>query len=485
MNQNLRKICLKIQSQEELDTALPQYLNHLINIYGQYSNLNFSMFYYTFYESYQEGIEVSEEEEKILSRFNLVVREFLAGEYHGAKMQEGLKELDALRNLVINRMHILTGYTDMLEIYEYVLNRVEYRYDEAFISVEQEQELVRDMVSYIFNEQDNVVINEKIKEIIGQLPIRLTKTKYFDMLRDSLSIYKGGDLSSLDTFLYMIRTSSMLYQVEGIDEVYPELVKIKKYFQGLDFSDLSKEDYTKASEELNQTVAWILQKVEFYFSLEECINHLYVMLLTHPYQFVEGGYKLESLKGNMKFLLMPEELDKFRIISKTINEYFLNDSKPEIEESIEELMTFTEGKQESLSEEMSQLEAYFPDITMNHKSLLESLMLGAIYHSAEMAGKLLSGSIFIDIHGEKIERPTTQEDIKMATDSLISELTTLFANHPKIVVRAVMASTISKLPVFFNNSKEIEDYMKNALASCGDMAEKTAAYHIVKSFLEE
>jgi len=31
MNQSLRKICLKIQKQEELDTALPQYLNQLIN----------------------------------------------------------------------------------------------------------------------------------------------------------------------------------------------------------------------------------------------------------------------------------------------------------------------------------------------------------------------------------------------------------------------------------------------------------------------
>lgn len=484
MNQSLRKICLKIQKQEELDTALPQYLNQLINIYGQYSNLNLSMLYYTFYENYKEAGKKSLEEEELLNRFNGLVKDFLSGEFHGTNMQEGMKKLDDLRELVINRMQILTSYTDLLEIYEYVLNRIEYRFESDLMTTEQEQELVKEIVTYIFNTQDNVVINEKIKEVIGQLPIRLTKNKYFDMLRDALSIYKGGDYSSLETFLYMIRTSSMLYKVEGMDEVYPELVQIKSYLQTLNFTELSQEDFTKASNELTKNVTWILEKVDFYFSLEECINQLYVMLLTHPYQYVEGGYKIENLAGAMKFLLMPEEMDKFRMITKTINGYFLAGNKPEMEESIQELITFTEGKQESLIEEMNQMEAYFSDITLNHKSLIESLMLGPIYHSANVAGKLLSGSVFVDIKGEKQERITTEADINKAYEELIGELSTLFSNHQKAVIRAVMANTISKLPVFFNDSNEIEQYIKNAMGACGDLAEKTASYHIIKSFFE-
>lgn len=484
MNQSLRKICLKLQKQEELDTALPQYLNQLINIYGQYSNLNLSMLYYTFYENYKDANEKSLEEEALLNRFNGLVKDFLSGEFRGTKMQEGIKNLDELRNLVINRMHILTSYTDLLETYEYVLNRIEYRFEADFVTAEQEQELVKEIVSYIFDTQDNVVINEKIKEVIGQLPIRLTKAKYFDMLRDALSIYKGGDYSSLETFLYMIKTSSMLYKVEGMDEVYPELVQVKKYFQELNFSDLNQVEFTKASTELSKNVSWILDKVDFYFSLEECINQLYVMLLTHPYQYVEGGYKIENLNGAMKFLLMPEEMDKFRIITKTINGYFLAGNKPEIEESLEELITFTEGKQEGLIEEMNQMEAYFSDIALNHKALIESLMLGPIYHSALVAGKLLSGSVFVDLEGEKTEHITTETDILSAYEELVGELSTLFSNHQKVVIRAVMANTISKLPVFFNDSNEIEQYIKNSMASCGDLAEKTASYHIIKSFFE-
>lgn len=484
MNQSLRKICLKIQNKEELDSALPMYLNQLINIYGQYSNLNFSMLYYTFYEFYQEAEEISLEEEQLLKSFNQLVQDFLDGEFLGTKMQPGLRKLDDLRNLVINRMHILTSYTDLLETYEYVLNRIEYRFEADLVTKEEENEFIREILSYIFDTKDNVVINEKIKEVIGQLPVRLTKSKYFDMLRDALSIYKGGDYSSLETFLYMIRTSAMLYKIEGMDEAYPELVRVKKYFKSLNFTELNQEDYLKAAQELNETVTWIQEKVEFYFSLEECINQFYVMLLAHPYQFMEGGYKIESLKGSMRFLLMPEEMDKCRIIVKIMNEYFLAETKPEIEESVEELITFTEGKQEHLIEEMEQMEAYFPEISLNHKELIESLMLGPIFYSADMAGKLLSGSIFADIKGEVQERITTEEDIEKVSVELIQELSCLFSDCPRIVMRAVMANTISKLPVFFRDSKEVEEYIRNSITTCTDLAEKTASFHIIRSFFE-
>lgn len=483
MNQSLRKLCLKIQNGEELDTSLPVYLNQLINIYGQYSNLNFAMLYYTFYEYCQETDKLSEEEEKLLHGFNSLLKEFLSGEFLGVKMQDGIKELDDLRNLVINRMHILTSYTDLLETYEYVLNRIEYRFETDLVSPEEEIDFIKEVTSYIFDTKDNMIVNEKIKEVIGQLPVRLTKTKYFDMLRDGLSIYKGGDYSSLETFLYMIRTSAMLYEIEGMDEVYPELAEAKAYFNSLTFTELSQEEFLAAAKKLGDTVSWIQEKVEFYFSLEECINQMYVMFLTHPYQFMDG-YKIESLKGSMKFLLMPEELDKCRIIFKTINGYFFAGNQPEIEEEIEELITFTEGKQENLIDEMEQMEAYFPEVSQNHKTLIESLMLGPIYHSADMAGKLLSGSIFVDIKGEKENRQVTEEDVNKESNVLIGELTTLFENNQKIVMRAVMANTISKLPIFFNDSKEVEEYIKNSITSCRDLAEKTASVHIIRSFFE-
>ena len=51
--------------------------------------------------------------------------------------------------------------------------------------LEDDEEYTKD-VCFIFNSEDNLQINEMIKEIIRQLPIRITKQKYFDYLEDSL-----------------------------------------------------------------------------------------------------------------------------------------------------------------------------------------------------------------------------------------------------------------------------------------------------------
>ncbi len=51
-----------------------------------------------------------------------------------------------------------------------------------------------------------MTINYKIQDVIGQLPVRLTKNKFFEMLSDGMSVYEGGTKESLNSFLYMIRT---------------------------------------------------------------------------------------------------------------------------------------------------------------------------------------------------------------------------------------------------------------------------------------
>ena len=59
-----------------------------------------------------------------------------------------------------------------------------------------------------------------------------------------------------------------------------------------------------------------------------------------------------------------------------------------------------------------------------------------------------------------------------------------FKNNNKQLNRAVMALIISKLPVFFNNITEIQDYVYNSLSNCTNKAEKNASIEIVKSLME-
>lgn len=482
MNKHLRAVCMDIEKGQELDRSLPVFINQLINLYSQYAEVKFTIHYYTFYEYYTETFPNGWEEDGFLEEFNLLLKEyFLCGEA-GSKTEEGIARLHTLRNSCIKKMQVLTAYTDIFQVYEYVLNRIEHRFKEA----EKEpsvEEFVQSAMAYIFDTQDNVVVNSKIKEVLGQLPIRMTKQRYFELLKSSIFLYKDGDKSALDSFLYMIKTCSMLYGAEEMKE-YPYLLNLRKEFAGEKYKEITKERYEELTKLLEVSAVYINTRVDFYFGLQECINDLYVMLLSSPYIYMEGGYKLENLKGEMKYLILPQDMDKLRDIIGGVNNKFLARGAEPLGEEMEEKLSYTEGKQEILMEEISKLEAYLPEVKGRYGDLIEGLMLGPVFNSVLLSEKLLSSSLFIDLEKVDKEEKVQEEDITKTQDEVLSELSSLFSESERAVTRAIMANTLSKLPVFFKNQSEMKEYIESSLEQCQDQAEKTACIHIIQSFFD-
>ena len=68
---------------------------------------------------------------------------------------------------------------------------------------------------------------------------------------------------------------------------------------------------------------------------------------------------------------------------------------------------------------------------------------------------------------------------------LIMELDDSFKNMNVMVKRAVMASVLSSLPVFFNNTEEIQAYINNSLMQCNDDAEQKAVVEIIKTMISD
>ena len=52
--------------------------------------------------------------------------------------------------------------------------------------------------------------------MIEQLPMRMLSSKYFDIIHESVSLYKGSRASSLEGFEYMFRTNAMLYKDDNM-----------------------------------------------------------------------------------------------------------------------------------------------------------------------------------------------------------------------------------------------------------------------------
>lgn len=480
MNKHLRAVCNEIERGENLDRSLPVFTNQLINLYSQSAEVKFSIHYYTFYEYFQESYPDGWDEDELLREFNLLLKEYFLDLKAGDKTEEGTRKLNSLRNSCIKKMQVLTAYTDIFQVYEYILNRIEYRFKEDQEEIS-EAEFVQKTLAYIFDTQDNVVVNGKIKEVLGQLPIRMTKQKYFEFLSSSISLYKDGDKSALESFLYMIRTCSMLYNAEEMKE-YPYLLNLQKEFTGENYKTIKKERYEELTKLLEISADYINKRVDFYFGLQECINNLYVMLLSSPYIYMEGGYKLENLKGEMKYLILPQDRDELRKLIQEINEKFLAEKLEPLLAETEEKISYTEGKQELLIEEVSKMEAYLSEIKARFKDLIDSLMLRPVFNSVLLSEKLLSTSLFIDLERPDREEIVGEEDILKTQAELLGELSALFSGSERTVTRAVMANTLSKLPVFFKNQAEIKEYIEFSLEQCQDQSEKIACIRIVQSF---
>ena len=64
--------------------------------------------------------------------------------------------------------------------------------------------------------------------------------------------------------------------------------------------------------------------------------------------------------------------------------------------------------------------------------------------------------------------------------NLIEEFKKLFDGGSRLKRRAVMASVVGSLPVFFNNFDEFKDYVHISLMQCSDEAERQAVLALAK-----
>lgn len=359
------------------------------------------------------------------------------------------EELEALRNTLMEKMDVLTAYVDKLEVYQYALNRVELRFAKEPENID-ETAFVEKTMQYIFSSKDNMIINSLIKEIVGQLPVRMTKGKYFERIGNSLAVYTGADKASLDSMLYMLRTSSMLYHPKKEEVYYTEYKEIVRTVENLDFSAITKEEHHEAETLLEKAGEQLSEEMDRIILLAEAVNHFY------------GVYLLrDAIKEE-------ERLDK-------VVREVLETSKAEDFEKAENALKGLEGRQEKLLLREPELE----------KGLFEADFEEPMIRELLMAQVLGSDSLFMEFNFEAEETAVTKELIEEETGKLTLELKELFSKHSMVINRAVMANTLSKLPVFFESSQEVMDYITNSLEQCHDTAEKAMSMKLIYHMMEE
>lgn len=461
MAESIKKLVKNINHGKDLNNCLPVYFQTLENKYYQNACIHSALEYYTLYEIVkEEENNYLEEIRDVLEVLQDAVKVLFLGK---GNREELLKKLEENRNTIMQKMDVLTAYTDVIQIYEYVLNRVEYRFKEYRPA--DEEIFSNKVIQYIFQMKDNTVINENIKEVIGQLPVRMTKGKFFQLLKNSLTLYNGSDRASVETYLYMLRTASSLYHPTGMEQYFKEFSVLVEELRQADYKELTKEEFLKFTEKIEQAADKLFEVTDLFVLVQSVLNCFYVIALCEEQ---ENSYETEEAK---KLLIH-------------LKEAFESDEESE-SEVFEDSLIALEGVQEVLGEEIITLEAVLFQTQNDWSQEVAGCGMKDKQNVLIQMEKLLSSSLFIELSEEDSNEAVTEAFLEKEAETLIGELKELFEHNSMAVNRAIMAAVLNKMPVFFESSEEVMEYIKNSLDSCRDMEEKQAAMEILETIMSE
>ena len=377
----------------------------------------------------------------------------------------------AMRTEVIDRMQVLTGYVDCFVVYEYILNRIQYRFDEKEVLPE-DTAFAQEVMNFIFGSNDNVTINDNLRVVLGQLPMRMTRSHYFDLIKNCISVYKGSEIESLEGFLYMFRTSAMLYKHPAQEQYFTEFAGVLQELMEADYEHMDHTLYELYAEKVRVSASKLNDLSDLYMQIGQIINGVYTLVVTEPYCVDEEKMTVvDDVIRGINALFLEKEIDLWQQEDLLTEEDRLN--------WLAEKLPAVEGQQEKLYQSVNVAEAALDELLEGRAEEIEAAGLSDAFIKLHHLSQLNSSSVFAPLESQESAGIVTAEIAEQETEKLLGELKELFQGRSRMFRRAIMAATVEKLPTFFKSAQEIADYMMNALNQCDDEAEKYASKQLI------
>jgi tellurite resistance protein len=255
---------------------------------------------------------------------------------------------------------------------------------------------------------------------VYELPVRMTKVRFFDIVKNALKLYIGLGKDVLSRMIYMLESTSGL----AGDAEFGD-------------ADLSKID----SEALQE-------KYDYLNDLAGICNYICVIGRCSDEVRAEEREKVESL---LKLIKASSSLDEGSDAGEA-----------------EKILTELEGRLEELSEKRLTLEAKLEGyLESEGKPDEEAVKL-------ESMRRLMSTSVYAELEMAEIGN-ADETDVESEFKKLSEKLDIAFKNGNSALNRARQAAVLSTLPVFFNSRTEVMDYVRESLSACSNIHEKNTA----------
>jgi len=469
-----KKLMTYIQADKDREDNILKYQRLLGTAFNDYSTIKLSMNLFTLYERIadlldtespdEDMMQVRDEMEQYINTLSFSLRNVFVDKKPDASL---ISDITSIRDKITADMKLLTFYVDAYEIYEYILNRKEPKFrDEELTEIDSAQ-LAETMFDFVFAEDDKLLINTRIQDMIAQLPVRMTKSHFFDIISNSLMIYRGGEKKSVDGFIESIRDAALLDEPKGLSDRYASLYEFYKELRSVNYESIDEDTVSSLSDKISENADKISAICSDYMMMTEVINDILVVLYT------------EGLKDSSYLD------DRYDTASTIISSIVTATDIYEASAGFDELFVKLEGAQEDAYETLASLNANFDDLYNTYYEMYEGDIQNA-FDNLSKVDRLTSTSLFMDIENSGLSVVVDEADeiyINEEKNSLVEDFKAHFEKLGKSERRSVMAKVMSLMPVFFNTKQEIKEYFEYALSSCSDLAEMTACKELIDDLI--
>lgn len=456
MNEEIKKARKELIAGRNTEQYLPCYLRGLAGCYYRVASYNLAMQYTVFTESVRDGeLELTEK----TKTYAALLKEQMEGLLSAPAAEEdnSLEALLSLRKELTAAMQALTAYTDRLYLHEYVLRRLAPGFEGTVEEIDDEA-ATKELLSYIFCDEEQEGLLERLSLVVSELPVRMTKAKFMEWIHTVASVYKDSDAEGLNRVFYMLNSATGMWEPEGMEE-FPECKEALDFLSSLSYKTLTEEAYARAKELLEEVTEKIMVWSDAYMGLMEITNSLTMLKLTEGYVMPED---VKATEGAQKVFRLLVEQETYS------------------DEELAEAFALFEGAPEALEEFLFTEEGYLEELPLGEE-LLSAMMQKVLYTRVLYAKRLHTTSLFVTLEKEEAEEGTFTEQL----EAFCAKLSAVLENGERAVNRAVMAQVIRALPLPFTKSSEVQKYILAALENCHDLSEKTAALREIRALTEE
>ena len=469
---DLRAVIHNLHKGKNVENNLNIYINQMMREANRLSFVRVALNYPVFYENASE-LEYSgsypECIASIVKAIEALCADTMRQNFDGMDTEAIKERAFETRKAITKVMQVLTAFGDRYTIYEYVLNRKEYSYkDTSSMKWFDKDTFKNKILAYTSTDSDKSSNGIKLVQILEQLPMRMTRTRFAQIVEDGLRAYIGSEKSSVEELLYMVRTGALLEEPEEMKVYFPDLYEKSIHVAQCYNQHMTEEEFASLQDYFAQLFLILNNQMDCVLLAQEIVNDICTILLSAPY-----------VMGNV------EERSWCVQIAEKVNTLFANPERPEIiYDEFHELLSNLEGVQEQLVELREIGETVQEELKEAYKNRMSEEQLQGFGILGKIA-MLLSTSHF----GEwKDEEETAEEAsetyIMQKAGELIEDLKAHFKKLSKIEIRAIMAKVLTMLPLFVRNYNELESYIDASLANCTDLAEKMACVELINGIID-